>query len=69
MSTKLLVCLGVRIERVVEALEVYVLVVDWETLEDHTVTFRNSEDFHEWQRLAGPHFASPPKVEHLQVIA
>lgn len=62
-------CKGVRIERVVEAPDVYVLVVDWERLEDHTVTFRATEDFQEWRRLAGPHFASPPEVEHLQKVA
>ncbi len=62
-------CKGVRIERVLEAPEVYVLVVDWEQLEDHTVTFRATEDFQEWRRLAGPHFASPPEVEHLQKVA
>lgn len=62
-------CHGVRIERVVEAPEVYVLVVEWERLEDHTMSFRNSEDFQEWRRLAGPHFSSPPEVEHLQVVA
>lgn len=62
-------CKGVRIERVLEAPDVYVLVVDWEQLEDHTVTFRATEDFQEWRRLAGPHFASPPEVEHLQKVA
>ena len=62
-------CKGVSIERVVETPNVYILVVDWETLEDHTVTFRGTEDFQEWRRLAGPHFASAPEVEHLQKVA
>lgn len=62
-------CHGVRIERVLETPEVYILVVDWARLEDHTVTFRGSEDFQEWRRLAGPHFASTPVVEHLQNVA
>lgn len=53
-------CHGVRIERVLETPEVYYLVVDWERLEDHTELFRNSADFQEWRRLAGPHLASPP---------
>ncbi len=62
-------CKSVSIERVVETPNVYILVVDWETLEDHTVTFRGTEDFQEWRRLAGPHFASAPEVEHLQKVA
>lgn len=61
-------CRGVRIERVIEAPETYVLVVDWERLEDHTVTFRNSDDFQEWRRLAGTHFAKPPEVEHMSPV-
>jgi heme-degrading monooxygenase HmoA len=46
----------------------YLLFVQWETLEDHIVHFRNSENFAEWRRLAGPHFAAPPKVEHYEVV-
>jgi heme-degrading monooxygenase HmoA len=48
---------------------VYVLMVEWETLEDHTVTFRGSEDFHEWRRLVSDCFAEPPQVEHLRLVA
>lgn len=57
-------CHGVRLHRVVETPDVYRLVVKWETVEDHTVTFRNSGDFQEWRRLASPFFAQPPKVTH-----
>ena len=46
----------------------YLLFVQWETLEDHIVHFRNSENFAEWRRLAGPHFAAPPRVEHYEVV-
>lgn len=27
----------------------YILLVDWETLEDHTIGFRNSEQYQEWK--------------------
>jgi quinol monooxygenase YgiN len=60
-------CRGVELHRTVERPSKYRLFVKWETLEDHTVTFRGSENFQEWRRLAGPHFASPPLVEHVSV--
>lgn len=61
-------CGSVHLERIVEEPNIYVLVVEWATLEDHTVTFRGSDGFQEWRRLAGPFFAEPPSVEHLTVI-
>jgi heme-degrading monooxygenase HmoA len=59
-------CRGMQIQRSIERPNIYRLVVDWETLEDHTVHFRGSEDFLEWRRLVGPYFAEPPAVEHTQ---
>jgi len=61
-------CKGMRLHRSVEHPSRYRLVVDWETVEDHTVHFRGSENFLEWRRLVGPHFASPPVVEHTHVV-
>jgi hypothetical protein len=40
----------------------------WETLENHTVDFRSSEDFAAWRGLVGQYFASPPEVEHTQTV-
>jgi heme-degrading monooxygenase HmoA len=57
-------CRGMQLHRSVEQPGRYRLVVDWETVEDHTVHFRGSQDFQEWRRLVGGHFASPPAVEH-----
>ncbi len=42
----------------------YVLLIYWETLEDHTVGFRESDLFKEWRALIGPFFESPPVVQH-----
>lgn len=42
----------------------YLLLVKWETLEDHTVGFRGSEEYQEWRKLLH-HFYDPfPVVEH-----
>jgi heme-degrading monooxygenase HmoA len=42
----------------------FLLFIEWETLEDHTVAFRESPAFAAWRAIVGPFFAEPPKVEH-----
>ncbi len=42
----------------------YLFTIRWETLADHLEGFRGSELFPEWRALIGPHFASPPAIEH-----
>jgi heme-degrading monooxygenase HmoA len=42
----------------------YILLVNWETLESHTVGFRGSPQYQEWRALLH-HFYDPfPVVEH-----
>jgi hypothetical protein len=43
-------------------------MVKWETLENHTVDFRGSENFAEWRGLVGQYFAAPPDVEHTNTV-
>jgi heme-degrading monooxygenase HmoA len=46
----------------------YIPLVKWQTLEDHTVGFRGSEQFQEWKQLLH-HFYDPfPTVEHYELI-
>ena len=46
----------------------YVLIVKWNTIEDHTEGFRKSEAYLEWKNLLH-HFYNPfPVVEHYQEI-
>ena len=59
---------SLSLNRSVEHPSRYRLVVGWESVEDHMVTFRESEGFQEWRRLASPHFATPPRVEHVQKV-
>jgi quinol monooxygenase YgiN len=59
-------CSGMELHRSIEKPSRYRLYVQWGTVEDHTVTFRGSEDFQEWRKLVGHCFASPPEVEHTQ---
>lgn len=58
-------CLGMRMMRGIESPTRFVLTVEWESLEAHTVDFRESEGFGQWRAAIGPHFASPPAVEHV----
>jgi len=48
----------------IENPEDFLLLVWWDTLEDHTVGFRESPAFQEWRAILGPLFASPPAVVH-----
>lgn len=43
------------------------LTIEWDTLEDHTVGFRESPAFAEWRAIIGPFFKGPPLVEHFVV--
>ena len=61
-------CIAFRLHRSMEQPSRYRLFVEWETIEDHMVEFRNSEAFVAWRRLCGPFFLTPPRVEHLTII-
>jgi len=59
---------GFELHRSIEKPQRYRLMVKWETLENHTVDFRGSENFAEWRGLVGQYFASPPEVEHTEKV-
>ncbi|MCB1413939.1 MAG: antibiotic biosynthesis monooxygenase [Xanthobacteraceae bacterium] len=59
---------GLELHRSIEKPQRYRLMVKWETLENHTVDFRGSENFAEWRGLVGAFFASPPEVEHTETV-
>ncbi len=57
-----------ELHRSIEKPSRYRLLIKWETLENHTVDFREGPNFAEWRALVGPHFASPPEVEHTKTV-
>ena len=61
-------CTGMRVQRGIENPRAYRLLVQWDTLEDHTVHFRGSEDFQAWRRLVGACFDGAPNVTHLNTV-
>lgn len=62
---------GVRnfqVRKGIESPERYLLLIEWETLEAHTVGFRQGPLFAEWRAIVGPFFAKPPVVEHFELV-
>ena len=56
--------LGHELRVCVEVQDRFLLLVQWETLEDHTEGFRGSEDYERWRALLH-HFYDPfPVVQH-----
>ena len=55
-----------ELKHCIEVKNRYILLVQWEKLEDHTVGFRESEEYQEWKALLH-HFYDPfPVVEHYE---
>jgi heme-degrading monooxygenase HmoA len=62
-------CLGVTLSRSVESPSSYLLLVEWESVEDHMIGFRESEAFQEWRALLHHFYEPMPVVEHFQVVS
>jgi heme-degrading monooxygenase HmoA len=61
--------LNFKIQRGVENPEKYLLMIEWASLEDHMVGFRESPAFAEWRGIVGGFFAAPVEMEHFELIA
>ena len=59
---------GYKVNHCIETPERFVLQIFWDTLEDHTVGFRQGPLFTEWRAIIGPFFAQPPHVEHFTLV-
>lgn len=59
--------ISIDVRHCIEEVNRYVLLIHWQTLEDHTVGFRTSELFTEWRALIGPFFENPPFVQHFSI--
>jgi heme-degrading monooxygenase HmoA len=58
-----------ELQRCLETTNRYILLVRWQTLEDHTIGFRQSPEYQQWRSLLH-HFYDPfPTVEHYEVVA
>lgn len=52
----------------VEVKNKYILLVEWNLLEDHTIGFRESESYLEWKNLLHSYYDPFPVVEHYETV-
>lgn len=57
-----------ELQRCMEVEGKYLLLVRWETLEDHTVGFRQSKEYQEWKKQLHKYYAPFPTVEHFEKV-
>lgn len=57
---------GHELRKCVEDGNKYALLVHWETLEDHTIGFRESPQYQEWKALLHHYYDPFPVVEHYE---
>jgi heme-degrading monooxygenase HmoA len=55
-------------QKCVETADRYLLIVRWQTVEDHMEGFRNSAGYSEWRRLLHHFYAPFPLVEHYEKV-
>lgn len=53
-----------ELKKCVEQEDQYLLLVNWETIEDHEVGFRQSDEYQEWKKLLHDFYDPFPVVEH-----
>ena len=57
-----------ELQKCIEVENQYILLVKWETLDDHEIGFRKSEKYLTWKKLLH-HFYEPfPVVQHYEII-
>ncbi len=57
-----------QLHKGIEQSNTYTFHINWQTLEDHTIGFRESDLFVQWRSMIGGFFAKPPTVEHWQLV-
>ena len=57
-----------ELQRCVEVKGKYLLLVQWETLEDHTIGFRQSNEYQKWKNILHNFYDPFPTVEHFEKV-
>jgi heme-degrading monooxygenase HmoA len=60
--------ISIEFQKCVETPTRFLAFIKWETLEDHTVGFRESALFTEWRAILSPFFNSAPVALHYNLI-
>ena len=56
------------IRKCIEKENQYILLVEWEKLENHTIGFRESKEYLKWKELLHHYYEPFPVVEHYEII-
>ena len=57
-----------QLQRCIEKPSRYLLLANWQQLEDHTVGFRESAEYQTWKALLHHYYEPFPEVEHYEVV-
>jgi len=57
-----------QLQKCIENPSRYILLVNWQTLEDHTEGFRLSEPYKKWKALLHDFYEPFPTVEHFECV-
>jgi heme-degrading monooxygenase HmoA len=60
--------IGLKFHHCIEVPTKYKALIHWESLEDHTIGFRQSPLFTEWRAILSPHFNKAPVAEHFEIF-
>jgi heme-degrading monooxygenase HmoA len=59
---------GLTLSRCLDRPAAYLLLVEWDRLEDHTVGFRGSAAYQQWRALLHRFYEPFPVVEHFTAV-
>ena len=57
-----------QLQKCIEQPNKYLLLVKWQTLEAHTLGFRQSAAYQEWRKILHHYYEPFPVVEHFEMI-
>ena len=57
---------SLSLKKCLESPHQYLLLLEWETLENHTKDFRESKQYEKWKKLLHHYYDPFPKVEHYE---
>jgi heme-degrading monooxygenase HmoA len=59
---------GHTLQKCIEQKNKYILLVNWETMDAHTIGFRESSQYREWKKLLHHYYDPFPIVEHYETV-
>jgi heme-degrading monooxygenase HmoA len=60
--------IGLTLQKSIEQHNKYILLVEWERIEDHLIGFRQSAIYNKWKELLHHYYDPFPVVEHYETV-